>query len=214
MVFPDLSKTVNMAEPKLTSFIYKVLKQVAADQGISKMASEEVEKINHLLIAAVMKRVNLLIAVEKRKTVKSRTIEAAIRMVLPEGLRKHAISEGTKAVTKFNASLGYPGDEKEKPTSVSVRAGLTFPTKRIETAIRKLGVAPRVGVGAPVFLTAVLEALTYKLFEAASEIVKANKKVRVTLRFLREAITAPGSSFGVLLESTVLSGGVVCAQSG
>ena len=39
----------------------------------------------------------------KKPTVTSREIQTAIRLILPGELAKHAVSEGTKAVTKFTA---------------------------------------------------------------------------------------------------------------
>jgi histone H2B len=41
----------------------------------------------------------------KRQTITSREIQTAVRLLLPGELAKHAVSEGTKAVTKYNASL-------------------------------------------------------------------------------------------------------------
>jgi len=40
-----------------------------------------------------------------RQTITSREIQTAVRLLLPGELAKHAVSEGTKAVTKYNASL-------------------------------------------------------------------------------------------------------------
>ena len=40
----------------------------------------------------------------KRPTVTSREIQTAVRLILPGELAKHAVSEGTKAVTKFSAA--------------------------------------------------------------------------------------------------------------
>merc|ERR1712066_90135 len=37
----------------------------------------------------------------KKDTLSSREIQTAVRLVLPGELAKHAVSEGTKAVTKF-----------------------------------------------------------------------------------------------------------------
>jgi histone H2B len=39
----------------------------------------------------------------KKATMSSREIQTAVRLVLPGELAKHAVSEGTKAVTKFQA---------------------------------------------------------------------------------------------------------------
>ncbi|GCC39537.1 hypothetical protein chiPu_0023608 [Chiloscyllium punctatum] len=41
----------------------------------------------------------------KRSTISSREIQTAVRLLLPPGeLAKHAVSEGTKAVTKYTCS--------------------------------------------------------------------------------------------------------------
>eukprot|EP00798_Chlamydomonas_sp_ICE-L_P017998 gene17998-biopygen26951 len=40
----------------------------------------------------------------KKPTVTSREIQNAVRLVLPGELAKHAVSEGTKAVTKFTSA--------------------------------------------------------------------------------------------------------------
>ena len=39
----------------------------------------------------------------KKQTLSSREMQTAVRLVLPGELAKHAVSEGTKAVTKFAA---------------------------------------------------------------------------------------------------------------
>lgn len=40
----------------------------------------------------------------KRSTVTSKEIQTAVRLLLPGELAKHAVSEGTKAVTKYTSS--------------------------------------------------------------------------------------------------------------
>ena len=40
----------------------------------------------------------------KKHTISSREIQTAVRLILPGELAKHAVSEGTKAVTKYNSS--------------------------------------------------------------------------------------------------------------
>ena len=39
-----------------------------------------------------------------RSTISSREIQTAVRLLLPGELAKHAVSEGTKAVTKYTSS--------------------------------------------------------------------------------------------------------------
>lgn len=82
-------------------YIYKVLKQVHPDTGISSKAMN----IMNCFVIDIFER----IAVEsarlsihtKRSTITSREIQTAVRILLPGELAKHAISEGTKAVTKY-----------------------------------------------------------------------------------------------------------------
>lgn len=42
------------------------------------------------------------VKVNRKHTLTSREIQTSIRLVFPGELAKHAVSEGTKAVTKFN----------------------------------------------------------------------------------------------------------------
>lgn len=40
----------------------------------------------------------------KKSTIGSREIQTAVRFILPGQLAKHAVSEGTKAVTKYQSN--------------------------------------------------------------------------------------------------------------
>ena len=45
-----------------------------------------------------------LARINSKGTLSSREIQTAVRLVLPGELAKHAVSEGTKAVTKFTSA--------------------------------------------------------------------------------------------------------------
>ena len=45
-----------------------------------------------------------LVRYNKKGTLSSREIQTAVRLILPGELAKHAVSEGTKAVTKFTSA--------------------------------------------------------------------------------------------------------------
>ena len=45
-----------------------------------------------------------LVKYNKRKTMSAREVQTAVRLVLPGELAKHAVSEGTKAVTKYQSA--------------------------------------------------------------------------------------------------------------
>ena len=44
-----------------------------------------------------------LVKVAKKETLTAREVQSAVRLVLPNELAKHAVTEGTKAIQKFNA---------------------------------------------------------------------------------------------------------------
>lgn len=87
------------------SFIYKILKQVHPDTGISNKAMAILNSFVHDIFERIATEAGRLARYNKRHTITSREIQTAIRLILPGELAKHAVSEGTKAVTKFNASL-------------------------------------------------------------------------------------------------------------
>ncbi len=52
----------------------------------------------------VMAEAGKLVRYNKKATLSSREVQTAVRLSLPGELAKHAVSEGTKAVTKFTAA--------------------------------------------------------------------------------------------------------------
>ena len=87
-----------------SSYIYKVLKQVHPDTGISKKAMSIMDSFVHDIFERLATESGRLARYNKRHTITSREIQTAVRLILPGELAKHAVSEGTKAVTKYNSS--------------------------------------------------------------------------------------------------------------
>jgi len=52
----------------------------------------------------VMGEAAKLVRYNKKATLSSREVQTAVRLSLPGELAKHAVSEGTKAVTKFTSA--------------------------------------------------------------------------------------------------------------
>ena len=82
-------------------YVYKVLKQVHPDTGISKKAMAVFDDMLHDLFKMIADQAKQLCQIGGRKTLSSREIQTSVRLILPGELAKHAVSEGTKAVTKF-----------------------------------------------------------------------------------------------------------------
>lgn len=85
-------------------YIYKVLKQVHPDTGISSKAMSIMNSFVNDLFERVASESSKLASYSKTKTLTSREIQTAVRLLLPGELAKHAVSEGTKAVTKYTSS--------------------------------------------------------------------------------------------------------------
>lgn len=84
-------------------YIFKVLKQVHPDTGISKKSMNIMNSFLVDTFEKIATEASRLCKYTKRDTLSSREIQTAIRLVLPGELAKHAVSEGTKAVTKFTS---------------------------------------------------------------------------------------------------------------
>ena len=85
-------------------YIYKVLKQVHPDTGISSKAMSIMNSFVNDIFERIATEASRLAHYNKKHTVSSREIQTAVRLHLPGELSKHAISEGTKAVTKYTSS--------------------------------------------------------------------------------------------------------------
>jgi len=85
-------------------YIYKVLKQVHPDTGISSKAMTIMNSFVNDIFERIAAESSRLAHYNKRSTITSREIQTAVRLLLPGELAKHAVSEGTKAVTKYTST--------------------------------------------------------------------------------------------------------------
>ena len=85
-------------------YIYKVLKQVHPDTGISSKAMSIMNSFINDIFEKIATEASKLARYNKKPTVTSREIQTAVRLILPGELAKHAVSEGTKAVTKYTSN--------------------------------------------------------------------------------------------------------------
>merc|ERR1712090_76358 len=100
----DKKKKKGKRKESYAIYIYKVLKQVHPDTGVSSKAMSIMNSFVNDLFERIAAEASKLAHYNKRSTITSREIQTAVRLLLPGELAKHAVSEGTKAVTKYTSS--------------------------------------------------------------------------------------------------------------
>lgn len=101
---PGKKKRKGRRKESYAIYIYKVLKQVHPDTGISSKAMGIMNSFVNDIFERIANESSRLAHYNKKSTISSREIQTAIRLLLPGELAKHAVSEGTKAVTKYTSS--------------------------------------------------------------------------------------------------------------
>jgi histone H2B len=98
-------KVAKKGKKSFSSYIAKVLKQASPKTKLS-MSSKSMAIVNSF-VADIFDKIAVeagaLARVNKQKTLSSRAIQTAVRLVLPASLAKHSMSESTKAVAKLSA---------------------------------------------------------------------------------------------------------------
>ncbi|KAG8754828.1 histone H2B [Serendipita sp. 396] len=100
----DKKKRKRSRKETYSSYIYKVLKQVHPDTGISNKAMAILNSFVNDIFERIATEASRLASYSKKSTISSREIQTSVRLILPGELSKHAISEGTKSVTKFSSA--------------------------------------------------------------------------------------------------------------
>jgi histone H2A len=167
-------------------YIYRVLKQVHPDNALTKNVKEQINSFVIYMTKLISQKAKDLATGAKKTTISSREIQSAVRDIIPSELGKHAVSEGTKAVTKFVST--NPGT-KDNPKTKENRAKLQFSVSRIEKIIREnSGSRMRVGEAAPVYLAAVIEYLCAEILELSGNTARDMKRSTITTRHIFLAI--------------------------
>ena len=87
-------------------YIYKVLKQVHNDTGISKKSMAIMNSFINDIFERIALEASKLVRYNKKHTLSAREVQSAVKLLLPGELAKHAIIEGAKAVNKIASGSG------------------------------------------------------------------------------------------------------------
>ncbi|KAK0153473.1 histone H3 [Merluccius polli] len=129
-------------------YVYKVLKQVHPDTGISSKAMGIMNSFVNDIFERIAGEASRLAHYNKRSTITSREIQTAVRLLLPGELAKHAVSEGTKAVTKYTSSKLSSEMARTKQTARKSTGGKA-PRKQLATKAARKSAPATGGVKKP-----------------------------------------------------------------
>ena len=87
-----------------STYIYNVLKQVHPDVGVSSKAMSIMNSFVNDIFERVAVEATRLARYQKKVTLSSNDIQAAVKLILPGDLADHAVAEGTRALNKYNNS--------------------------------------------------------------------------------------------------------------
>ncbi|XP_030485141.2 histone H2B.7-like [Cannabis sativa] len=194
-------------------YIFKVLKQVHPDIGISSKAMGIMNSFINDIFEKLAQEASKLARYNKKPTITSREIQTAVRLVLPGELAKHAVSEGTKAVTKFTREKKpaekKPVEKAEKaPAEKKPRAEKKLPKdasgtdkkkKRTKKSVETYKiyifkvlkqVHPDIGISSKAMgiMNSFINDIFEKLAQEASKLARYNKKPTITSREIQTAV--------------------------
>lgn len=82
-------------------YLHTVLKEVHPQLNISTNAMSIMNSLMHDMFNRLAVEASRLCVINKSRTLTSRDIQTAVRLLLPGELATHAVSDGTKAVTRY-----------------------------------------------------------------------------------------------------------------
>jgi histone H3/H4 len=85
------------------TYVFRTLRQVNKEVSMSSKAMRIMNSFCDDIFERIAEEAASLVRIGKTRTLSSREVQTAVRLVLPAELAKHAMAEGTKAVAKITA---------------------------------------------------------------------------------------------------------------
>jgi histone H2A len=196
------------------TYIYKVLKAQHKPTGIGISSKSMLIMDNcmqDVLQRLAGESVHLL-RYNGKATITTKEVQTATRLVMPGEIAKHAVSEGTKAVTRYGMwkedQQKKKSKTKAKPVSKSKAAGLQFPVGRVQRVLKEMNIK-NVSPRAAVYMAASMEYVASEILDVSSKAAVANKRQRITPRHLQLGIRNDEELDHLLRNVTISSGGVL-----
>jgi histone H3/H4 len=185
---PSKSNRKHKRKYNLESYINKIA-NTEQDIHLSSEAKNILNNIAVNVIERTAEAANLFNIYQKRQTCTSREVQSAIRLALDQStmtheLAKHAISEGTKAITNYNMN--------DDIGNATAKAGLILSVPRVRRIFNKYLLYSRVGAGAAPYLAGVVQYLLMEIIQISANIARDQKKSRIKAKHIVKAIQHDG----------------------
>ena len=99
----DKKKSNRKPKRSFKVYIHRALKGINKNLTVSSRSMKIFNSFVNDMFERIAVQASALARANKRRTLGSREIQTAVRLVLPAELAKHAMVEGTKAVAKTSA---------------------------------------------------------------------------------------------------------------
>jgi histone H3/H4 len=167
-----------MSLSNLYDTIKAVLAQVHPDMNITQSGLIEINRLINDMIKTLITQVD---------DVSTLSIQSAVKSIIGGELSKHAVSEGTKAVTKYNSKI--PFTKNITKSQVPELCGLQISIETVETIMQShMEESHVIEQTTSVYFGAVLEYMIAEILELAGNAARSYHKVRITVHHISEAI--------------------------
>ena len=85
-----------------TFYLFKVLQQLHSDVSITRKAMSVMDSMMLDIFQRLCMESRKLVDYNKKHTIGAKEIQSSVRLLFPGELSKHALSEGSKAVIRYN----------------------------------------------------------------------------------------------------------------
>lgn len=164
------------------NYLRKLLNQVQPECNMGKDSSEQLDSLLKHISMRLAREARAIAHSTGRLTIQHEDVEAAVRLIFPENLAKHAMENGLKALDSFQNA------DKSVHNKAS-RSGLSIPPHISEKHLReqnstKEKAASRLNVSekAQIYLAAIIEYIASQYLEVAGNTTRDGKRKNVTTR--------------------------------
>lgn len=190
-------------------YISKVLKKISSKSGITSNAKQQLNSVLCQLSEIISTIVFNLTIYAKKKTIDTKEVLNAFRVMLPGELGKNVIEEGLKAVNSFKLNRSERNTNKYR--NRQDKAGIIFPPSIAEKFLRNFGYYQiMVSSTAPVCFATAVQYIATNILLLAKNVTGLNR-VRITIRDLELAVRNDKELNHLFVKRNIvfLGGGVV-----